>query len=96
MTVPNSPQQEKQRIQELLNYHILDTPAEETFDQITSLASYICGTPISFNFLNFLKINSLITKRSIFILKSLVVSWFLIPIVNRFLKKLVLKRNAYC
>src|ERR1700758_2941509 len=35
------------RLQALLDCRILDTPREEIFDQITNLAAYFCGTPIS-------------------------------------------------
>ena len=35
------------RLKALLDCHILDTPREEVFDQVTNLAAYLCGTPIS-------------------------------------------------
>jgi len=38
---------EQERVSELDSYAILDTPAETSFDELTSLAAYICGTPIS-------------------------------------------------
>ncbi|MBZ5705196.1 MAG: PAS domain S-box protein [Acidobacteriia bacterium] len=36
------------RLKALFDCHILDTPREEVFDQVTNLAAYLCGTPISF------------------------------------------------
>lgn len=38
---------ERERIRALESYAILDTPAEKEFDDLTALASYICGTPVS-------------------------------------------------
>jgi PAS domain S-box-containing protein len=41
------PPDEDQRLAALQRYDILDTPAESAFDDLTRLASKICGTPIS-------------------------------------------------
>ena len=41
------PPDEDQRLEVLRSYQILDTPAESAFDDLTLLASKICGTPIS-------------------------------------------------
>lgn len=41
------PDNEAHRLEELLQYKILDTPNEQAFDDLTRLAAYICGTPIS-------------------------------------------------
>lgn len=38
---------ESERLKELASFEILDTPAEKEFDDLTKLASEICGTPIS-------------------------------------------------
>jgi GAF domain-containing protein len=41
------PANEKQRLATLRGYEILDTKPEAAFDDLTSLASYICQTPIA-------------------------------------------------
>lgn len=41
------PANEVQRLQALWRYQVLDTPAEKDFDDLTTLASYVCGTPIA-------------------------------------------------
>jgi signal transduction histidine kinase len=41
------PVNEKERLLKLKEYSILDTPAEESFDEIVKLASIICKVPIS-------------------------------------------------
>ena len=41
------PADESSRLAELQRYEILDTPAEEGFDNLTQLAAQICGTPIA-------------------------------------------------
>lgn len=38
---------EKQRLKELTEYEILDTPSEQDFDELTKLASSICQVPVS-------------------------------------------------
>lgn len=39
--------QEEERLAELKSFEILDTPSETIYDQITSLASVMCDTPIA-------------------------------------------------
>ena len=41
------PSNEAVRLNALHELKILDTPAEEAFDELTRLAAYICGTPIA-------------------------------------------------
>jgi GAF domain-containing protein len=41
------PTQETRRLEALRQYHILDTPAEQTYDDITALAAYICDVPVA-------------------------------------------------
>lgn len=41
------PTQEARRLEALRQYNILDTPAEQAYDDITALAAYICDVPIA-------------------------------------------------
>lgn len=41
------PANEKRRLEILWNYDVLDTPPEESFDDLTELAAFICQTPIA-------------------------------------------------
>jgi signal transduction histidine kinase len=47
MQKPAVPPDEKERLAAVRDYHILDTGAETSFDEITQLAAEICQTPIS-------------------------------------------------
>src|SRR5260370_4516287 len=41
------PEREVARLEVLGRYQVFGTPPEECFDNITHLAAYVCGTPIS-------------------------------------------------
>jgi len=45
--IPAKPANEKQRLETLWGYEILDTEPEKTFDDLTFLASYVCQTPVA-------------------------------------------------
>ncbi|MDW7694917.1 GAF domain-containing sensor histidine kinase [Flammeovirgaceae bacterium SG7u.111] len=47
MIKPDIPKEESKRLANLQEYSILDTLPEQEYDEITQLASYICGVPIS-------------------------------------------------
>jgi GAF domain-containing protein len=41
------PKDESKRMATLRKYHILDSPAEAEFDNLTAMAAHICGTPVA-------------------------------------------------
>jgi GAF domain-containing protein len=45
--IPAKPPNEKQRLEALWGYEILDTEPEAAFDDLTFLASYVCQTPVA-------------------------------------------------
>jgi signal transduction histidine kinase len=47
MLKPSRPADEAARLEALRAYDVLDTPPEEAFDDLTRLASQICGTPVA-------------------------------------------------
>ena len=47
MIEPALPDNEKERLEELFSYEILDAMAEKDYDNLTAIASEICDTPIS-------------------------------------------------
>ncbi|MCT0199299.1 GAF domain-containing protein [Synechococcus sp. CS-1325] len=40
-------EREDERLEALREYHILDTPPEQAFDDLTALAAYVCDVPIA-------------------------------------------------
>jgi signal transduction histidine kinase len=46
-TPPPIPEDEDERLADLRSYEILDTPPEQVFDDLTLIATAICGTPMS-------------------------------------------------
>jgi PAS domain S-box-containing protein len=47
MNAPNPSTEEYERLQALRDYHLLDTAADDTLDELTKLASNICETPVA-------------------------------------------------
>ena len=48
MKKPAIPANEKERLAALKRYEILDSEAENGFDDLTRLASHICGVPMAY------------------------------------------------
>jgi len=44
---PPTPEDEPERLEMLRSYEILDTAEEQAYDDLTLLASFVCGTPIA-------------------------------------------------
>jgi signal transduction histidine kinase len=47
MKSANIPESEVERLKTLLDYQVLDTDPEDSFDELTNLAASVCGIPIS-------------------------------------------------
>lgn len=47
MNLPPFPANEEDRLQALIEYQVLDTQAEQAYDDLTAIAAHICNTPIS-------------------------------------------------
>src|SRR3954470_15203967 len=47
MTPAGPTSNERERLAALERYQVLDSPPEKEFDDLTSLAAHICGTPIA-------------------------------------------------
>ncbi|MEO1427873.1 MAG: ATP-binding protein [Cyanobacteria bacterium J06632_19] len=47
MNLPPLPENEDDRLEALIKYEVLDTQAEQRFDDLTAIAAHICNTPIS-------------------------------------------------
>jgi PAS domain S-box-containing protein len=47
MKIPPLPDSEKERLASLYELELLDTKSEDVYDEITKLASILCGTPIA-------------------------------------------------
>jgi len=47
MKKPDIPEHEKERLEALYSYHLLDELEQKEFNDIVNLAAHICQTPIS-------------------------------------------------